>query len=163
MAEPQEMKASMLHQLRASDAERAEAADLLTKHFTAGRLDRAELDQRLGVALTAKTRGELTALLFDLPRIAATRSVPAQGRRARRHRSPLALLCLLGCLVIVAASSLTTSVRRAAVAHAGIGGQQVIIHSQRVFSVAPVLVAVLLVAMVCLAVGFLRRNHEVED
>jgi hypothetical protein len=65
MAEPQAMKVNMLAELRASDAERAEVADLLKKHFMDGRLDQAEFDERLGAALSAKTRGELTALLGD--------------------------------------------------------------------------------------------------
>jgi DUF1707 SHOCT-like domain len=160
MAEPQAMKAHMLAGLRASDAERAEVADLLKKHFMDGRLDQAEFDERLGVALSAKTRGELTALLDDLPRIAANRPVrPSPRRPARRPMAPLALICLLGCLVIAAASSFGRT-GRAAVAHAGPGHSMVIIQSSRVFSLAPVLVAVLLVASVCLAVRFFRHTHE---
>jgi hypothetical protein len=161
MAEPQAMKANMLTDLRASDAERAEVADLLKKHFMDGRLDQAEFDERLGAALSAKTRGELTALLDDLPRIVANWPVlPSPRRRARRPKAPLALICLLGCIVIAAASSLG-STGRVAVAHAGLGGHSMAVtQSTRIFSLAPVLVAVLVVVSVCLAVRFFRHAHE---
>lgn len=159
MAEPQ---ANMVTKLRASDAERAEVADLLKKHFMDGRLDQAEFDERLGAALGAKTRGELTALLDDLPRIAANRPArPSPRRRTRRPVAPLALICLLGVLVIAAASSLG-SAGRVAVARAGpLGGHSMVISQHtRVFSLVPVLVAVLLVASVCLAVGLFRHTHQ---
>ena len=161
MAEPQAMKANMVTKLRASDAERAEVADLLKKHFMDGRLDQAEFDERLGAALSATTRGELAALLDDLPRIVANRPArPSPRRRARRPVAPLALICLLGCLVIAAASSLG-STARVTVARAGPGGHSMVIaHSSRVFSLVPVLVAVLLVASVCLAVRFFRRTQQ---
>jgi ferric-dicitrate binding protein FerR (iron transport regulator) len=159
MAEPQARKANMLTELRASDAERAEVADLLKKHFMDGRLDQAEFDERLGAALSAKTRGELTALFDDLPRIVANRPVrPSPRRRPRRPMAPLAFVCLLGCLVIAAASSLG-STGRVAVAHAGIGSHSVVV-TQSGRSFASVLVAVLLVAIVCLAVRFFRHPHQ---
>ncbi|MDL4774888.1 MULTISPECIES: DUF1707 SHOCT-like domain-containing protein [Thermomonosporaceae] len=53
--------------LRIGDAERDAATAALHDHFAAGRLDRAELDQRLGAALGAKTRGDLRGVLRDLP------------------------------------------------------------------------------------------------
>lgn len=160
MAESRAMKASMITELRASDAERAETADLLKKHFMDGRLDQAEFEERVGAALGAKTRGELTALLDDLPRIVASRPArPSPRSRARRPVAPLALVCLLGCLVIAAASSLG-SAGRAAVTHAGLGGHSLAIaQSSREYSLAPVLVAVLLVAIVCLGVRFFRQTH----
>jgi anti-sigma factor RsiW len=53
--------------LRASDAEREHVAERL-RHATAeGRLLPDELDERLGRALTARTLGELQALVADLP------------------------------------------------------------------------------------------------
>jgi hypothetical protein len=60
--------------LRASDAERDAVATELAQHFQDGRLDQAELDERLGAALVAKTRRDLDALLTDLPE-ASTRQV----------------------------------------------------------------------------------------
>ena len=76
--------------IRASDAERAEVTELLSKHYTEGRLDKGELDERMDQAMKAKTRGELSALLKDLPRVpqvVPSTPVPAQ--------QPLPLLPLL--------------------------------------------------------------------
>jgi hypothetical protein len=55
-------------ELRASDAERDQVAAELGEHFQAGRLDRAELDERVSAALRARTRRDLSGLLADLPR-----------------------------------------------------------------------------------------------
>jgi hypothetical protein len=52
---------------RTSDADRARAAAMLRDHFAAGRLNAAELDERLATALNAKTFGELHRVLADLP------------------------------------------------------------------------------------------------
>ena len=52
---------------RTSDADRARAAAMLRDHFAAGRLNAAELDERLAAALSAKTFGELRRVLADLP------------------------------------------------------------------------------------------------
>ncbi len=54
--------------LRASDAERDETVALLREHAGDGRLTMDELDERCSAALAARTRGELAALLRDLPR-----------------------------------------------------------------------------------------------
>jgi hypothetical protein len=54
-------------QLRVGDAERERVADLLAEHHAAGRLTLAELDERLGTTLSARTRDELAAPLADLP------------------------------------------------------------------------------------------------
>jgi hypothetical protein len=53
--------------IRTSDADRARAAAMLRDHFAAGRLDAAELDERLAAALNATTFGELRRVLADLP------------------------------------------------------------------------------------------------
>ncbi len=53
--------------LRVSDAERAEVADRLAKHYSDGRLDQAEFDERVDQAMRAKTRSDLSGLLDDLP------------------------------------------------------------------------------------------------
>jgi hypothetical protein len=54
----------------------------LSEHFQAGRLTAAELDERTGRALTARTWGELTELAADLPalRPAAPPATPAADR-----------------------------------------------------------------------------------
>lgn len=53
--------------LRIGDTDRDAVMVALHDHFAAGRLDREELDERLEPALTAKTRGDLRALVRDLP------------------------------------------------------------------------------------------------
>jgi hypothetical protein len=52
--------------LRASDAERERAVDLLREAMTTGRLTVDELDDRTQLVLTAKTRAELERLVDDL-------------------------------------------------------------------------------------------------
>lgn len=53
--------------MRASEAEREAAVRELRRHAAAGRLDVAELEERVGSALTARTRDELAGLRSDLP------------------------------------------------------------------------------------------------
>ena len=57
--------------MRVSDAERAEVADQLAQHYGDGRLDQAELDERLGQAMSAKTHADLAGLTADLPHLEA--------------------------------------------------------------------------------------------
>ncbi|MCW3047000.1 MAG: hypothetical protein JWO74_1284 [Solirubrobacterales bacterium] len=54
-------------ELRASDAERDQVAEVLRSHAAQGRLDPDELDDRLGAAYAARTRGDLAVLTADLP------------------------------------------------------------------------------------------------
>jgi Domain of unknown function (DUF1707)/2TM domain len=54
-------------QLRASDAEREQAAAALREHAAAGRLTIEELDHRAQAAFAARTRRDLDALFEDLP------------------------------------------------------------------------------------------------
>jgi len=53
--------------MRASDADRDRAVDVLRVAAGVGRLTADELDQRLEAALSARTLGELAALTADLP------------------------------------------------------------------------------------------------
>jgi Flp pilus assembly protein TadB len=53
--------------MRVSDAERAEVADRLSKHYSDGRLDEAEFNERIDQAMRAKTHANLSGLLDDLP------------------------------------------------------------------------------------------------
>ena len=53
--------------MRVSDAERAEVADRLSKHYSDGRLDEAEFNERIDQAMRAKTHADLSGLLADLP------------------------------------------------------------------------------------------------
>jgi len=60
--------------LRASDADREQVAERLRQATTEGRLLPHELEQRLEAAFSARTYGQLDALLADLPD-------PRHGRR----------------------------------------------------------------------------------
>ena len=55
--------------LRASDADRERTAQLLREHHAVGRLTAEEFDSRLEKVFTARTLGELDALLADMPAI----------------------------------------------------------------------------------------------
>ena len=71
--------------MRASDADRDAVVSDLGEHFQAGRLTAAELDERTGRALTARTWGDLTELAADLPALRpaappAAAAAPAAGR-----------------------------------------------------------------------------------
>jgi Domain of unknown function (DUF1707) len=88
--------------LRVSDAERAEVADRLSKHYSDGRLDQAEFDERVDRAMRAKTQSDLSGLFDDLP--GPEESEPARApeatnlapRRDRRpHRHPVLFLALM--------------------------------------------------------------------
>jgi Domain of unknown function (DUF1707) len=85
--------------LRASDAERNEVADKLSRHYADGRLDQTEFKARLDRAIGATTRGDLDGLFDDLPRLADE----PQPRRPRRWR--LVSFALIVALVAVAAGS----------------------------------------------------------
>jgi hypothetical protein len=71
--------------LRASDTDREQVTQRLQEATTEGRLAPEELEQRVEGALSARTYGELDAVLVDLPGAGRTfRS------RARRERGELA-------------------------------------------------------------------------
>lgn len=65
--------------LRASDADRHEAAEVLRTAAGDGRLDLDELDERLGMVFAAKTRVELEPLLADLVTAAPSAPLPADS------------------------------------------------------------------------------------
>lgn len=79
--------------LRIGDAERDAVVVALHDHFAAGRLDRAELDGRMDAALAAKTRGDLGALVRDLPPPhglpEAARPTPVPGQVPWGHPGPM--------------------------------------------------------------------------
>ena len=62
--------------VRASDAERDQAAEILRAGYAEGRLSPAELDERLTVAYAAKTRADLHDLTGDLPGTVPDSPVP---------------------------------------------------------------------------------------
>lgn len=72
-------------QMRVGDTERAAIADRLGQHFSDGRLDEAEFNNRLDQAMQATTMADLTGLLADLPDAEASQPQrPAVGSRQER-------------------------------------------------------------------------------
>ena len=55
--------------LRIGDAERDATMTQLREHFAAGRLTLDEVTERIDLALTAKTRGQIDGLMADLPQL----------------------------------------------------------------------------------------------
>jgi len=110
--------------MRVSDAERAEVTDLLARHYSDGRLDQAEFDERSSRAMAAKTYGDLHGLFDDLPPLAGETPsdtpggapagtpasdpfgtpAPAACYGLRRHRRGPLRAVLAAVLVIVAAN-----------------------------------------------------------
>jgi hypothetical protein len=64
--------------VRASDADREQAAELVRTGYAEGRLTRAELDERLTAAYGARTVAQLRGVISDLPGTPA----PGDGRPA---------------------------------------------------------------------------------
>jgi hypothetical protein len=98
------------NEMRASDADRDAVVAALSEHFQAGRLTQAELDDRIGQALTSRTWGELRKILTDLPatgsgpQIPAVSSASAHPLPSRRSAAPLmsGLACLALALIVLA-------------------------------------------------------------
>lgn len=95
--------------LRVSDAERNAVAERLATHYSDGRLDQAEFDERVGRAMAAKTRGDLDGLFDDLPdpeSAAASRNARPGDPAVpyRRRRSGFGRILLLVVLAIAALS-----------------------------------------------------------
>lgn len=60
--------------VRIGDAERSQACDELAAHYAAGRLDREELEERMELAVGARTQYDLMGLVGDLPPLSAPRT-----------------------------------------------------------------------------------------
>jgi hypothetical protein len=98
--------------LRVSDRERDQVATELGEHFQAGRLDQDEFDERVTLALRAKTRRHLATLMADLPRERQSGSPdkPAQdadqvwGAEGRGPRVRLLIPLLIAMVIIVSAT-----------------------------------------------------------
>ncbi len=82
--------------LRVSDAERAEVADQLSRHYGEGRLSQAEFDERLDQAMRATTQADLSGLTADLPGTGTAEAAPRK-RPGRRHRllAPLLVIAII--------------------------------------------------------------------
>jgi hypothetical protein len=107
--------------LRVSDAERAEVADLLSKHYGDGRLDQPEFEARMDLAMRAKTYADLNGLFDDLPQTessgppggppgagGALRHEYARGPLQRQHRHhPLLVAGIVVILALTIGHALT--------------------------------------------------------
>jgi class 3 adenylate cyclase len=81
--------------LRASDADRDRAAELLRDHYGAGRLSDEDLAERVDAVYGARTTSDLEALMADLP------SAPKPGRPRRRGALETSVRIHLTVYVIV--------------------------------------------------------------
>jgi hypothetical protein len=98
--------------LRASDADRETVAERLHQAAVEGRLDADELEERLHLALRARTYGDLKRLVADLPGKA-----PAVWRERPRSPMPFAVttlaiavrvaIVLVAAMVVVAVFAFT--------------------------------------------------------
>jgi len=73
---PEEGAAAGRSRLRVSHADREHVIDALKTAFVDGRLDKDELDARVGQALAARTCAELTTVTTDIPAAAVTALPP---------------------------------------------------------------------------------------
>jgi hypothetical protein len=104
--------------IRASDADRDRIAARLRDHFAEGRLTRGELDERITVALNAKTFGELRPIMADLPEPAPTprpaqpavRGAPPWVARRGPRVLPLVMLLLFVTLLSPAGGLLLVTI-----------------------------------------------------
>jgi Flp pilus assembly protein TadB len=87
--------------LRVSDAERSDVAERLGRHYSDGRLDQDEFNERVERAMSAKTQSDLSGLFDDLPGLDENPEVPVRRERRRSHHTALFLV-----LVIVFAVSI---------------------------------------------------------
>lgn len=87
--------------LRVGDAERATACDALAEHFAAGRLDPAELDDRLARAMAARSADDLRALFRDLEPRRRPAPAPTPVPEPPQRETSGALVPVLASLMVV--------------------------------------------------------------
>lgn len=86
--------------MRIGDVERNGVADALSQHFAAGRLDDAELKERLDRTMSAKTGADLAGLMTDLPPLEGGTPPPVP----HRHRPPrTGLWIVVGAVLVLTA------------------------------------------------------------
>ena len=77
---------------RVADADRDRTVTLLREHVVEGRLTLDEFSERVGLALEAKTRGELEAVMADLPVTQPPPTAEVQPARSRARRWHVAIM-----------------------------------------------------------------------
>ena len=90
--------------IRVSDAERTEVADLLSKHYGDGRLDQGEFNERMEQAMSAKTHGDFAGIFADLPDLleSPTSAAPATVTH-QSSRSPMFRIAIIVLIIVAAA------------------------------------------------------------
>jgi hypothetical protein len=85
--------------MRAGHTDRQDAVDRLTRHFTEGRLDPTEFDERVAKAYAATHLDQLPELLADLPedqqRRADRAPAPWNGQQRPQFRRPPPVLAII--------------------------------------------------------------------
>jgi DUF1707 SHOCT-like domain len=94
--------------LRASDADREAIAEQLRNAAAEGRLLADELEHRLGTAFSARTYGELDAVVADLPRDRVVRRARRRSPIRLRPATALALVVLFPVALALAAAVVVT-------------------------------------------------------
>ena len=102
---PQDPAAAGRDQLRAAHADREQVIEALKAAFVHGRLTKAELDTRVGQALSARTYADLAALTTDIPPASAATRPERPPAPARRRPLARAAAGSGGCLLIAAAAA----------------------------------------------------------
>jgi hypothetical protein len=85
--------------LRASHADREQVIDALKAAFVQGRLDKGELDARVGQAFASRTYAELAALTGDIPAGPAASPPPREPDRAARARVHVSINTGVGAII----------------------------------------------------------------
>ena len=73
-------------QLRVADADREQLVEELREHALAGRLSSEEMEERIGSAYRAMTRGDLDALRADLPVSSTSVALALRKRKGQLRR-----------------------------------------------------------------------------
>jgi hypothetical protein len=87
-AGPGNQQAAGRGRLRASHADREQVIDVLKAAYVQGRLDRDELDERVGLTLAARTYADLAAIVHDIPWGAARPRPPRRPAAAIPAAAP---------------------------------------------------------------------------
>jgi Domain of unknown function (DUF1707) len=87
--------------MRVSNAERAEVADRLSKHYSDGRLDEEEFNERIDRAMKAKTQSDLNGLFTDLPDSYVPTIEKSRAMTPQRQRRPFPRILFLALIVLI--------------------------------------------------------------
>ena len=98
-----ELAAGRHGRMRAGDADREQAIDVLKAAFAQGRLAKAEFDERIARAFASRTYADLAAVMADIPAMRAAAQPPPQRRTSPPARPSTKKVALsVACAVLVA-------------------------------------------------------------